>query len=78
MARDDEMPQISEPLDVWAEKLLAAALQRHSLWCLKHGVGADLARLRIRFTALVAFMVGSGVLGGAAGAAMMKYMIGGG
>lgn len=68
-----EIPQIhSQPLDDWIEDRLLAALQRHSLWCLQHGVGADVGRLKLRFAMLVGFMVGSGLLGGAAGALLAK------
>ena len=79
------MPNISEPLDDWAAKLLDAALQRHTLWCLRHGMGpqiaevrADVARMKLRLVALLAFMAGSGLLGGAAGAAVIKYVFRGG
>jgi hypothetical protein len=75
--RDGEMPNVAEPLDKWVEKLLDAALIRHSRWCLAHGPGADLTRLRLRFALLIGFMIGSGLLGGAAGAAVMKCLIGG-
>jgi len=69
-----DMPHISEPLDEWAEKLLTAALQRHSLWCMRYGVGAEMARLKLRMAALFGFMAGSGLLGGAAGAALVKWL----
>jgi hypothetical protein len=77
-------PEITEPLDKWAGKLLDAALQRHTLWCMQHGMGpqiaevrADLSRMKLRLVALLAFMAGSGLLGGAAGAAVVRYVLGG-
>ena len=65
-------PEITEPLDVWAEKLLDAALKRHTLWCMRYGVGSEVGRMRLRLAALVGFMAGSGLLGGAAGAILAR------
>jgi len=83
-ASERDMPSVNQPLDRWAEALLDAALQRHTLWCLRHGLGAQvsdcreqISSLRLRLAALVAFMAGSGVLGGAAGAAVVRYVLGG-
>jgi hypothetical protein len=67
------MPEIREPMDQWAAKLLDAALQRHTLWCMRYGVGAEVQRQKVRFAVLVGFMAGSGLLGGVAGAAMARW-----
>lgn len=72
---DRNMPNVTQPLDKWAEDRLLAALQRHTLWCMEHGPGAEVSRVKLRFAALVAFMAGSGILGGGIGAAVTAAIL---
>ncbi len=62
-------PEIQVPLDEWAENLLDRALSKHMENC---PLAGRVRILEIRFAALVGYMVGSGVVGGLASAAIMK------
>ncbi len=62
---------ITVPLETWAEDLIDRALEKHSNRCpLRKRVG----KLEVRLASLIAFMVGSGLLGGAAGAVLSNWM----
>ena len=64
---------IHVPLEQWAKDLVEHALDRHAAKC---PLAKRVATLEVRFSSAVAFMVGSGLLGGLAGA--LVSLLGGG
>ena len=68
-----ETIQVTEPLPDWVERVIDRALYKHQSLC---PVVVKVNRLELRFAALVGYMVGSGVIGGAAGAAVMARLLG--
>ncbi|HOD84659.1 MAG TPA: hypothetical protein PKG77_24850 [Phycisphaerae bacterium] len=63
--------EITMPLEQWTETVIDRALAKHAETC----PVADRVRvLEIRVAALIGYMVGSGVVGGAAGAVIAKLM----
>ncbi len=62
---------INLPLETWAENLIDRALEKHSNRC---PLRKRVERLEVRLSSLIAFMVGSGLLGGAAGAVLSNWM----
>ncbi|HUX01406.1 MAG TPA: hypothetical protein VMY35_10555 [Phycisphaerae bacterium] len=62
-------PVISEPLDEWVERVIDRALLKHAASC---PVSHRVTKLELRFAVLVAFMLGSGVVGGAIGSLLSK------
>ncbi|MCX5676445.1 MAG: hypothetical protein NTX87_15700 [Planctomycetota bacterium] len=65
--------EVTEPLEPWVERVIDRALLKHMQTC---PVALRVAKIEIRLSALVGFMLGSGLLGGAAGA-MVCRAIGG-
>ena len=64
------MPQeIKVPLEKWAEDLIDRALEKHAHNC---PLAPRVRRLEMRLWTLIGFMVGSGLLGGAVGAGIMR------
>jgi len=59
------------PLPEWAEGLIDLALERHMNQC---PVKDRVEKLEIRLASLIAFMVGSGLLGGGVGALIGKLL----
>ena len=62
---DGQAFQITEPLEPWVERVIDRALLRHAQSC---PLAPRVTRLEIRISALIGFMVGSGLLGGVTGA----------
>ena len=75
----EQIQTVHEPLEPWVQRIVSFAVSEQCKSCsLKQDVAAvrgDVDRMKLRFTALVFFMAGSGVLGGAAGAAVVKLFI---
>jgi len=67
----DDTPTINVPLPDWADGLIDAALQRHAINC---PLWDRVRKLEIRFAVLVAFMLGSGFVGGAIGSLLSKVI----
>jgi len=64
---------VTEPLEPWVERVIDRALLKHMYTC---PVAVRVTKIEIRLSALIGFMLGSGMLGGAAGA-MVYRMFGG-
>jgi len=62
-------PEISEPLDEWVVRVIDLCLLKHAENC---PLKARVSKLELRFAVLVAFMLGSGVVGGAIGSLLSK------
>jgi len=62
-------PKIAVPLDEWAEALIDRTLERHLNTC---PVRERVEKLEVRLASLIAFMAGSGLLGGTVGAVIAK------
>ena len=61
--------EITEPLEPWIERVIDRALLKHQHKC---PVAARVTKIEIRLSALIGFMLGSGLLGGAAGAIVAR------
>ena len=66
-----EPPEINVPLDEWVEKIIDHALAKHEKRC---PLAGRVRSLEIRFATLVGYMIGSGLVGGAAGAVVAKML----
>ena len=64
-------PVISEPLDEWVERVIDRALLKHAASC---PVSHRVTKLELRFAAFIAFMLGSGLVGGAIGSLLSKVI----
>ena len=75
-----DKPEIKVPLEDWvvqiAEKTAHCVFEQYRSQCPCDDHTRRLNKLEIRFTALVAFMAGSGVLGGLTGALFSKMVAG--
>lgn len=71
---DNGRPHANVPLEAWVEAIIDRALAKHQDGC---PVRARVEKLEIRLASLVAFMAGSGLLGGVAGA-LVSRLFGGG
>lgn len=60
------------PLDEWVETIIDRALEKHQNKC---PLGPRVRVLEIRLAALIGYMVGSGIVGGAAGAGIAKLLL---
>ena len=56
---------VTEGLPVWTKRIIEATVNKHIATC---PLGPRVGRLEIRQATLIAFMVGSGICGGMAGA----------
>jgi len=66
------VPTVKVPLPEWAEGLIDLALERHLNAC---PLRPRVEKLEIRLSSLIAFMVGSGLLGGSVGAFIAKVLL---
>ena len=66
-----EGPQIKVPLEEWTEDVIDRALAKHAASC---PLRPRVERLELKLASLIAFMVGSGMFGGAFGALMVKLI----
>ncbi|MBN2559911.1 MAG: hypothetical protein JXQ75_03150 [Phycisphaerae bacterium] len=73
MPDSPENIQVTEPLPEWVERVIDRALYKHQSLC---PVIVKVNKLELRFAALVGYMLGSGLVGGAAGAALMARILG--
>jgi len=68
---NDQQPAIKVPLDAWVREIAREAARtviiEHKQDCHIEQVEKRVGRLEIRFSLLIGFMAGSGVLGGVAG-----------
>lgn len=62
---------MTEPLADWVERVIDRALEKHINTCPLH---ARVHRLEIRFSSFVAFMIGTGVVGGVAGSLLTSLL----
>lgn len=62
------------PLEKWIEEIIKRTVAEHVNSC---PVAPRVSRLEIRLSSLVAFMAGSGLLGGTAGAVIVRVAFGG-
>lgn len=70
----DKQKTIDVPMPEWADGLIRRALAEHINNC---PVAPRVQRMEIKFAALVGYMVGSGFIGGMAGAAIVGKLMGG-
>jgi len=61
--------EVTEPLEPWVERVIDRALLKHMQTC---PVATRVMKIELRLSALIGFMVGSGLLGGAAGAMVYR------
>jgi len=61
--------EVTEPLEPWVERVIDRALLKHQQKCPLFG---RVRKIEIRLSALIGFMLGSGLLGGAAGAIVYR------
>ncbi len=66
-------PDVNVPLDEWTETVIDRALAKHIAAC---PMPERVRKLEIRFAALLGWMTGAGVVGGAAGAMIAKALLG--
>ena len=66
-----EIAKVSVPLDEWAENLIDRTFQKHLANC---PMRPRVEKMEIHFYALVGYMIGSGLLGGGAGALIAKLI----
>ncbi|MCX5671139.1 MAG: hypothetical protein NTU94_07465 [Planctomycetota bacterium] len=64
--------EVTEPLEPWVERVIDRALLKHERRCVEQGLGRRLRVVEVRIAWLVGYMVGSGLLGGAAGAMVYR------
>jgi hypothetical protein len=60
---------VTEPLEPWVERVIDRALLKHMYTC---PVAVRVTKIELRLSALIGFMLGSGMLGGAAGAMVYR------
>ena len=60
---------VKEPLEPWLERIIDRALLKHAAQC---PVRDRVTKLEIRVASFIAFMAGSGLLGGVTGAMLVK------
>lgn len=74
----EELSQVQVPLDDWVEQIAVKAAQtvieKHTSVCPIAKVDERLRVLETRFNLLLGAILGSGVLGGATGAAILKVL----
>jgi hypothetical protein len=61
--------EVIEPLEPWVERVIDRALLKHMQTC---PLAARVLKIELRLSALIGFMLGSGLLGGAAGAMVYR------
>jgi len=59
------------PIETWVEAIIRRTVAEHVASC---PVNARVSKLEIRLSSLMAFMAGSGILGGGAGALIFRLM----
>lgn len=64
-------PSMTEPLADWVERVIDRALEKHINTCPLH---ARVHRLELRFASFIAFMIGTGVVGGLAGGMLTSWL----
>lgn len=63
--------RIREDLEPWVRRIIRETVQEHQIEC---KLQDRVAQLELRFSALLAFMAGSGLLGGAAGVLLSEAL----
>jgi len=63
--------EIKLPLEPWVREIVKATVREHAANC---PVAARVGKLEMRFSALIGFMIGSGTLGGVAGAFLTSIL----
>ena len=66
-----DRPSVTVPLDQWTEELIKRTIQEHANLC---PVRDRVEKLELRVASLIAFMIGSGTLGGLAGALLTRMI----
>ena len=66
--------EVSVKLEPWVKAIVDYAISRHIAEC---PIAPRIQSLEIRFSSLLGFMAGSGIIGGALGAGIVKVVAGG-